>query len=100
MSAKRLDNLLKPNKDGGLGEVVRRARAMGELATALGRVLPADLADGIVAANLRDGGELVIICRSSAWASRLRFEHDRILEAARSTGAEASSLSIKVSQQV
>ena len=99
MSAKRLENLLKPSNNGGLAEVVRRAREMGELATALGRELPADLADGIVAANLREDGELVVICRSPAWASRLRFEHDRILNAARSAGSEATSLTVRVSQQ-
>ena len=98
MTAKRLENLLKPSDDGGLGDVIRRAREMGELAGALASRLPAELADGIVAANIRDGGELVVICRSSAWASRLRFETGSILDAARQAGAEVNSVSVKVSQ--
>ena len=98
MSTKSLENLLKPNKDGGLGDVIRRAKEMGELATALSSALPADLADGIVAANIRDGSELVVICRSSAWAARLRFETESILDAARKTGADVSSCTVKVSQ--
>lgn len=98
MTAKRLENLLKPSDDGGLGDLIRRARDMGELATALGRALPAELAEGIVAANIRDGGELVVVCRSSAWASRLRFETESILDAARQTGAEVSTCTVRVSQ--
>ena len=32
MSAKSLENLLNPNDDGQLGDIVRRAQGMGELA--------------------------------------------------------------------
>jgi hypothetical protein len=98
MPTKSLENLLNPNNDGGLGDVIRRAKEMGELATALTKILPVDLAEGIVAANIRDSGELVVICRSSAWASRLRFETESILDAARKTGADVASMSVKVSQ--
>ena len=98
MPTKSLENLLNPNNDGGVGDVIRRAKEMGELATALTKILPVDLAEGIVAANIRDSGELVVICRSSAWASRLRFETESILDAARKTGADVASMSVKVSQ--
>ena len=100
MTAKSLEKLLKPSHSGDLGDVIRRAHAMGELTTALASALPAELAEGIVAANIRDNGELVIICRSSAWASRLRFETESILDAARQTGAEVSSCMVKVSQNL
>lgn len=98
MTTKRLENLLNLNADGSLGDVVRRAREMGVLAEALTGALPAELAGGIVAANVRDDGELVVICSSSAWASRLRFEADRLMAAARQTGADVSSCSVRVSQ--
>jgi len=98
MPTKSLENLLNPNNDGGVGDVIRRAKEMGELSTALTKILPVDLAEGIVAANIRDSGELVVICRSSAWASRLRFETESILDAARKTGADVASMSVKVSQ--
>ncbi len=97
MPAKRLENLLNPSTNGDLGDVIRRAREMGELASALGTSLPPKLSDGIVAANLRENGELVVICASSAWASRLRFEADQLIAAARRTGADVQSCTIRVS---
>ena len=100
MPTKRLDNLLNPSNGGDLGDVIRRAREMGELATALGKSLPAKLSAGIVAANLRENGELVVICASSAWASRLRFEADQIVTAAREAGVEVQSCTIRVSSKV
>ena len=71
---------------------------MGELASALVDKLPAELAPAILAANGGDDGELVVICPSSAWASRLRFEADRLIAAARETGAAVNSCRIRVSQ--
>jgi predicted nucleic acid-binding Zn ribbon protein len=51
-----------------------------------------------VAANVRDDGELVVLCRSSAWASRLRFAADDLLSAARATGAEVTRCSVRVAR--
>jgi len=98
MATKPLGNLLNPSNNGDLGDLVRRAREMGELTDALARALPEEHARGIVAANVREGGELVVIAATSAWASRLRYETDALLEAARSTGVEAHSCRIRVSQ--
>ena len=47
---------------------------------------------------MRESGELVVIAATSAWASRLRYESDALLEAARSTGVEAHSCRIRVSR--
>ncbi|MDH3587040.1 MAG: DUF721 domain-containing protein [Gammaproteobacteria bacterium] len=79
-----------------MANIVRRARDMGELASALVQALPPEEGASILAANVRDDGELVILCRSSAWASRLRFAADALLAAARAHGAEASSCSVRV----
>ncbi len=98
MPANELKNLLKPSGDGDLGKIVRRAREMGELTEILASALPADQAPGIAAANLRDDGELVVIASSPAWASRLRYEADTLLDAARSVGLEAHTCRIRVSQ--
>ena len=92
--------MINPSTDGDLGDLIRRAREMDELAVALQQSLPAKLSAGIVAANLRENGELVVICPSSAWASRLRFEAAQLLEAARKTGAEVQSCTIRVSINV
>jgi len=98
MSRNQLKNLLNPSENGDLGALVRRAREMGELTGVLGRALPADHAAAIIAANVRDNGELVVIAASSAWANRLRYEADTLLEAARSVGVEAHTCRIRVSQ--
>ena len=98
MSADELKNLLNPSNDGDLGRIVRRAREMGELTDVLARALPADDAAGVAAANLRDDGELVIIATTPAWAARLRYETDALLEAARSVGLNAHTCRVRVSQ--
>ena len=98
MTAKSLENLLNPSNGGDLRDIVRRARDMGELATALAAALPAGQGAAIVAANVRDDGELVVVCQSPAWASRLRFEADKLLEAAAAHGASADRCSIRVAR--
>jgi len=98
MATKSLENLLNPSKNGDLGRIVRRARDMGELAAALARVLSPDEGASIVAANLRENGELVVLCQSPAWAARLRFSSDVLLDAARAHGAKASRCTIRVAR--
>ena len=96
MSAKRLSSLINPLNNGDLGNIVRRARDMGELAEALARALPPDEAASLVAANIREDGELVVVCRSPAWAARLRYEADTLLTAARQHGAAVERITIRV----
>ena len=98
MSSHELKDLLNPFNNGDLACIVRRARKMGELTAVLSDALPAEQAGAIVAANLRDDGALVVIAASSAWASRLRFETDTLLEAARSVGIDAHTCRIRVAQ--
>jgi len=98
MPTKRLDSLLNPSVGGELGGIVRRAKAMGDLAEALAAGLPPDEAASIVAANVRDDKELVVVCRSPAWASRLRYESEALLTAARRHGVDASTVTIRVSK--
>lgn len=96
MAAKSLEKLLNPSKDGDLASIVRRARDMGELAGALAAAVPPEEGASILAANVRDDGELVVLCRSSAWASRLRFSADAMIAAARARGAEVSRCRVRV----
>ncbi len=98
MSIKSLENLLNPNDNGGLGEIVRHARDMGELVSRLQQALPDDIGQQVLAANIRDNGELVVLTGSPAWAAKLRFEADALLAAARSTGAEVESCTVRVSR--
>jgi len=71
---------------------------MGELVGRLQASLAADQGDSIIAANIRDDGELVVLVSSSAWASRLRFETDTLIDAARTTGANVSACTVRVSR--
>jgi hypothetical protein len=98
MATKSLSSLLNPSSNGDLGDIVRRARALGELTDTLAAALPDEFAGALIAANVRENGELVIIAASSAWASRLRYEADRLLQAANAAGAKASACRIRVTQ--
>ncbi len=98
MTTSKLKNLLNPCNDGDLAKVVDRAKRMGELTEILSRALPAAHRSAIVAANVREDGELVVICASSAWASRLRYETDKLLKAAKDAGISAHTCRIRVSQ--
>ena len=98
MSIIRLENLLKVRASGTLSKIIQRAQNMDELTTALRAALPADEGQNLLAANLREGGELVLVCNSSAWASRLRFESDMLMEAARKAGLTVNSCRVTVSQ--
>ena len=98
MAENELKNLLSPCSDGDLASVIRRARELGELTDALSRALPDDCAGAVVAANLREDGNLVVIAASSAWASRLRYETDTLLAAARDAGLNPVACRVRVSQ--
>jgi len=91
-----LEKLLKKGADQGLGKIVQRAQHMDQLSRCVEAALCADLASQVLAANLREDGELVVVCRSSAGAARLRFEEEAILKAARDSGAEARSFRVRV----
>ena len=98
MPAEKLKNLLNLNDNGDLGAGVQRAREMGELTETLSKAVPDADRGAIVAAKLREDGELVVICASSAWAARLRYETDVLLEAAREAGVDAAVCRVRVAQ--
>lgn len=94
----RLENLLKSAALDKLQGVVRRAQDLGALTVALRSALEDEVAPHLLAANLRDDGELVLICSSPAWAARIRFESDTLLDAAEKSGAKADRCSVKVAR--
>mgnify|MGYP001811681206 CR=1 FL=1 len=97
MSQNDLKNLLNSSNNGDLADLVRRARDMGELTHILCAALPDEFAGAIVAANVRDDDSLVVIAASSAWASRLRYETDALLAAARDAGHNPVACRVRVS---
>ena len=97
MTATKLENLLKKSDPGSsLDKIVQRAQQMDSLTTTLQASLPADVAENLIAANISDEDELVLVCRSSAWASRLRFESESMLEAARNAGESPTRCRVRV----
>jgi len=98
MATKPLSSLLNPSNNGDLSDIVRRARELGELTDTLAGALPDEFAGAIIAANVRENGELIVIAASSAWASRLRYEAEGLLRSANAAGASASSCRIRVTQ--
>ena len=99
MAQNDLKKLLNPNSDGELAGMIRRAREMGELTHILCESLPREYAGAIAAANVRDDGSLVVIATSPAWASRLRYETDTLLSAARDAGRDVDQCRIRVTPQ-
>ena len=98
MTADKLGNLLNRNENGELTDLVRRAQALDSLCRALAAALPPDLAPDVLAANVREDGELVVICPTPARAARLRFESETLLAAANAAGAAATHVTVRVSQ--
>lgn len=99
MPSSKLENLLNPCIEGDLGKLIGRARRMGELTDILCNALPESDRSAIVAANIREDGELIVICASSAWASRLRYETEVLLKATRDAGITAHTCRVRVSQR-
>ncbi len=99
MPIKRLKNLLNTNDNGDLGDIVQHARNMDALLQVLQGALPEEYATSIAAANIRGDGQLVILATSSAWASRLRFETEALIAAARASGADVTSCTVRVARE-
>ena len=96
MTIIRLDNLLKSAPGGTLEKIIQRAQNMQALTTTLRAALPPEAAENLLSANLRDDGSLVLVCASSAWASRIRFEADRLLGVVRREGLTVSDCRVTV----
>jgi hypothetical protein len=99
MALTRLEKLLQAPGGSPLGKVIRRASEMDDLAARLRAALDPETAPHLIAANLREDGELAVVCSSAAWAARLRFESDALVAAARSAGLEAHRCSVKVARR-
>lgn len=98
MTAKTLDSLLRDARGTKLAEIADKARSFDSLGDALRAAVDSELADGIIGASLRDDGELVVLCRSAAHASRLRFSADMLAEAAVAAGFPARDVRVRVSR--
>ena len=96
MAITKLEKLLNSHENKGLDKIIQRAQNMDSLTSSLQAALPADLGINLLAANVREDGQLVLVCSSPAWASRLRFEADQLVEVARKSGLSVSCCTVKV----
>ncbi|MGH8495320.1 MAG: DciA family protein [Gammaproteobacteria bacterium] len=78
-----------------LGELARRAADMDRLGRTVASLLPDPVGSHVTSASLHDD-VLVVITDSPAWASRVRFEGNSLLEGIRAAGADAQKLVVKV----
>ena len=97
MPPRKLENLLNSSENGGLVNVVRRARMLGSLTETLSKALPDELRTALVGANVREDGVLVVIARSPAWAARLRYEQQNLIKAACASGTPVTQMHVRVS---
>lgn len=96
MSIEKLRDLLKSRENSDLEKLVQRAQNMDKLTTTVRAGISPDMADNLISANLNDDGELRLLCATSAWASRIRFETDTILHKARESGVDAKTCVVRV----
>ena len=96
MSITRLDKLLKSGPDNRLDRIIQRAQDIDALTSALKAELPAEIAENLLSANVHENGELILVCSTSAWASRLRFESNELIAAANKAGHSAKACKVTV----
>jgi len=85
-----------------LEKLVQRAQHMDDLCLTLCRAIGPEAASGVVSANIREdesGATLMVVCQSSAWASRLRFNPGVLREAASACGHNVSNVKVVVAQR-
>ncbi len=98
MSKYKLKNILNSKDQHDLGSLVENTKRLAKLTENLSFTLPESDRHAIVAANIKNNGELIVICASSAWASRLRYKTKALISAANKTGIKANSCKIRVSE--
>jgi hypothetical protein len=76
--------------------LAERAAEAQDLAATLRQVLPPELAAVLRSASLAGDGTLVVTATSPAWASRLRFESDKLLAAGRALHPAVERLKVRV----
>ena len=96
MSITRLEKLLKSSPGDRLNKIIQRAQNIDALTSALKAELPPEMAENLISANVHDSGELVLVCSTSAWASRLRFESNSLIAAANKAGYGARACKVTV----
>jgi hypothetical protein len=98
MTIVSLENLLKASNGSPLEQLVRQSEDMQRLTTDLKAGLESGVAIHLSSANLRADGQLVLVADSPAWAARLRFESEKLLELARRNGVKVTACKVIVAR--
>jgi hypothetical protein len=98
MTIVQLEKLLKSTTGGPLEALVQKAAGMERLLAALKAALEPAMASRLTGVNLRPDGELVLVADSPAWAARLRFEADKLMSAAKESGARVTACKVIVAK--
>ena len=94
-TSKSLSDLIA-SEEGSLSGLAREAQLREDLSTYLRTHLPEPLAGGFLHCNLRDEGLLIVLAANPEWASRLRFEADRIRQICAAQGTVVTSVRVRV----
>ena len=93
--SKRLfDQLFAPGQP--LHDLARRAAEQSDLTGWLRAVMAGDLRAHLLAGNLREDGTLVVLTDSPAWAARLRFEGEVLLDRCRELHPQTQGIKVRV----
>jgi hypothetical protein len=87
-------------KNSAFSDLTREAERRINLSDHLRNRLSEDLAQGVNSCNLSNDGMLTILTNSAAWASRLRFESEQILNLCREIEPSIANVRFKVSNQI
>jgi hypothetical protein len=79
-----------------LESIIQRAKEMDNLKKMLRNVLNKEAAKHLISANIRRNGELVLLCNSSAWGSKIRFDQEKLLKIAQTKWKFLTSCRVKI----
>lgn len=82
-----------------LGALKAAADLRVSLADAVRESLEGELRAQVLACNLREDGTLTVTAASAAWATRLRFEAERMLAGCRPLFPQASRVRVRVATE-
>jgi hypothetical protein len=95
---KSLSKLIS-SQDSRIGQLAQEARSRLELADHIRTGLPPELSAELTACALDANQTLIVRASNPAWAARLRFESERLLDLCRQRHPQTRSVKVKVTRQ-
>ena len=82
-----------------IGRLARQARSKVQLTEHIRNALPADLAAQMIHCSIDDDQTLVVRVSTPEWATRFRFETERLLCLSREHAPETRSVKVRVAHR-